>query len=112
MTGRKGLGEFEHLVLLAVLRLGERAFGPEISAELEESTGRSVTRGALYSTLNRLEDKGFLSWTPEEAGENRGGHIRRAFAVTPAGLQVLRKRRGALRRLWAGVEAVLDGGSQ
>lgn len=98
-------------MLLAVVRLGAEAFGPDIGEELERSAGRGVTRGALYSTLNRLEGKNFLAWTPEEPGEGRGGHIRRHFAVTADGLAALRERREALLTLWDGIESVLDGDS-
>jgi DNA-binding PadR family transcriptional regulator len=110
MGGREGLGEFEQLVLLVVIRLREEAFAPEIAAELETTARRGVTRGALYSTLNRLETKGLLEWAPEDPGPDRGGHIRRRFTVTPAGLAALRARRETLMTLWTGIESVLDGG--
>lgn len=109
MGGRSGLGEFEQLVLLVVVRLGTEAFAPEIARVLDERVGRGVTRGALYSTLNRLEEKGLLEWSPEKPGEDRGGHIRRRFDVTPEGLGALRHRRETLLTLWDGIEGVLDG---
>ncbi|HSR43258.1 MAG TPA: helix-turn-helix transcriptional regulator [Longimicrobiales bacterium] len=109
MGGRSGVGEFEQLVLLVVLRLGDGAFAPEGAAVLEESAGRSVTRGALYSTLNRLDQKGLLTWAPEEPGEDRGGHIRRLFSLTDAGLRTVRERRATMLNLWSGLESVLDG---
>ena len=111
MSGRSGLGEFEQLVLLVVVRLEAEAFGPEIAEELERSVGRAVTRGALYSTLNRLEEKGLLQWAAEDPGEGRGGHIRRLFDVTEAGLDALRERRDTLLTLWDGIERVLEGDS-
>ncbi len=106
------MGEFEQLVLLVILRLGDDAFGPAIARALDATVGRGVTRGALYSALNRLEAKGLVRWTPEEPGEDRGGHIRRLFALTDAGLEALRHRRQALLTLWEGIEGVLDGGSR
>lgn len=112
MGGRSGVGEFEQLVLLAVLRLGDGAFAPRVAEELDQAAGRSVTRGALYSTLNRLEEKGLLSWAPEDPDEDRGGHIRRLFALTEDGLAALRERRATLLTLWSGVESVLDGGGR
>ncbi|MEQ9401711.1 MAG: PadR family transcriptional regulator [Longimicrobiales bacterium] len=111
--GRKsGLGEFEQLVLLAILRLKEGAFAPEVADELEESVGRSVTRGALYSTLNRMEEKGWVVWETEEPGPGRGGHIRRRFSVTDAGLAELRLSRQTLLTLWDGLEGLLSGGGR
>lgn len=109
MGGRSGLGEFEQLVLLAIVRLGDEAFGPEIADELERSVGRGVTRGALYSTLNRLEQKGLLEWSASEPTDGRGGHIRRLFACTDDGLVALRERRAALLTMWDGIEDVLGG---
>lgn len=109
MTGRSGLGEFEQLVLLAIVRLESGAFAPNIADELENLVGRGVTRGALYSTLNRLESKDLVEWEAEDPDEGRRGHIRRRFSITPAGLLALRERRQALLRLWDGIEGVLDG---
>lgn len=110
MRERTGMGEFEQLVLLVVLRLDGSAFAPNIAETLEETVGRGVTRGALYSTLNRLETKGLLAWAPEEPGPDRGGHIRRLFSVTEAGLEALRARRTALLTLWDGLDGILDAG--
>ena len=62
MTQPPYLGEFEQQVLLVVLRLKDDAFGPDISRELEERAGRRVSRGALYTTFDRLEDKGLIRW--------------------------------------------------
>ena len=108
MGGRSGVGEFEHLVLLVVLGLGSEAFAPLIAERLERDAGRAVTRGALYSTLNRLESKGMLSWSPEEPGRDRGGHIRRRFSLTEVGLEELRDRRATLETLWSEVGGQLD----
>jgi DNA-binding PadR family transcriptional regulator len=102
-----GLGEFEHLVLLAILRAGDEASGPELARELERAIGRRVTRGALYSTLNRLEAKGLVRWTPEAPGPDRGGHIRRLFKATPSGVTAIRESRDALMTMWSGLERTL-----
>lgn len=109
MGGRSGLGEFEQLVLLVVVRLGAEAFAPEIADALEREVDRGVTRGALYSTLNRLESKRLLAWEPERPDPERGGHVRRLFTVTPEGLDALRDRRSTLLTLWDGIEDVIDG---
>ena len=111
MGSRSGLGELEQLILLSILRLEGRAFGPDIASDLEEAVGRRVTRGALYSTLNRMEEKGLVGWIPEEPGEDRRGHIRRLFSLTADGLKALRAQRQTLLTLWDGVGGVLDGSS-
>lgn len=100
------LGEFEQLVLLAVLRLGERAHAPEISRYLEDSIGRETSRGALYSSLSRLEQKGFLVWDVERPP---GGSLMRRFSVTEPGRDALRDTRDSLLTLWQGLEAELEG---
>jgi PadR family transcriptional regulator PadR len=102
------LGEFEHMLLLVVLQAGRNAYGPTISRELERKANRVVSRGALYSALGRLEEKGFLRWTLEEPGADRGGHPRRRFELTEPGLAALRTYREVLLRLWADLEGVLD----
>ena len=107
MTMPAYLGEFEHLLLLAVLRLGSDAYGVDIARELEVRAGRSVSRGALYTSLDRLEDKGLLRWKPSPGSAARSGMPRRLYTVTPAGLTALRAWRGTLRRMWQGVEHLL-----
>jgi DNA-binding PadR family transcriptional regulator len=111
MTRKASLGEFEQLLLLAVLRLRDEAFGSRIGTELEEKAGRRVSRGALYSSLDRLEGKGFLEWEVEPPTAERGGHPARCFALTPAGLGALREHQRAYRRLAAGLEEVLEEGA-
>ena len=101
------LGEFEHLLLLTVLRLGADAYGPEIAKELAVRAGRRVSRGALYSSLDRLERKGFLRWKAAEGSPLRDGLPRRLYTVTASGLDTLRESRDVLRRMWRGVEPLL-----
>ena len=103
------LGEFEQMVLLAILQRRDRAFGPAVSAELEARAGRSVSRGALYSALRRLEGKGYLRWHLEAATSDRGGHAARRFEVTESGLRALRISREALENLWSGLEDIVGG---
>ena len=110
MTRQAPLGEFEHLLLLAVLQLGSEAVATRVSEELDLKAGRRVSRGALYSSLDRLELKGFLTWTLEPATAERGGHPARRFQVTESGLAAVREQHAALRRLTAGLEDVLEGG--
>ena len=105
--GRDFPGEFEQMVLLAILRLREGAYALAIIRELDRQVDRAVSRGALYKTLERLEAKGLVAWSTEAATPDRGGHPRRLFAVTPAGIEVLRTSRDALFRLWDGLDPIL-----
>ena len=101
------LGEFEQMILLAVLRLTDEPHAPNISRLLEDDAGRRVSRGSLYTTLERLEAKGYLEWSIEAATSKRGGNRKRAFAVTPKGLAALRSSHKALTALSNGIEELL-----
>ena len=94
------LGEFEQMVLLAILQGGEDANAFQVRKELEGSAGRTVTKGAFYTTLDRLERKKYLTWTMRVAEQGRGGMPQRHFNVAPAGIRELRKSRDALVNLW------------
>ncbi len=107
MPGSKSLGEFEHLVLLAVLQLKADARAIDIRAHILEQVGRSVSRGALYSSLERLEKKGFLSWEVEDTTPERGGIPRRRFFVTEPGLEAVRNSLRAISILSDGLGEVL-----
>ena len=100
------LGEFEQLVMLCMLQLGEGAHALELRARVSTAAGRSVGRGALYRTLDRLEDKGWIDWRVEESGPDRGGHARRRFRVTRRGVAALRASRTMLEDLWSGLEVL------
>jgi DNA-binding PadR family transcriptional regulator len=100
-------GEFEQMVLLAILRLEGDAHALAVLAELDREAGRRVSRGTLYKTLDRMEAKGYVSWKVEGATPDRGGHPRRLFRVTASGLELLRTSREALLRLWSGLEPQL-----
>jgi PadR family transcriptional regulator PadR len=101
--GEHYLGEFEQIVLLAVVRLAEDAYGVPIRREIEKRAGRKVTVGALYSTLDRLEAKGYLcSWFAEPTAE-RGGRSRRYFRVEQPGTEALARAKDMLDRMWKGV---------
>ena len=99
------LGEFEQQVLLVIVRLGAEALGPDIGRELEARAGRRVSRGALYTTFDRLEDKGLLRYKTIPGTEARDGLPRRLYSVTAAGLASLRAAREVVRRLWDGLDA-------
>ena len=96
------VGMLEEQVMLAVVRTGADAYGMTVRRELEEVTGRAVTIGSVYITLDRLEAKGLV--TSSRATAARGTpSSRRVFAVTPLGLRVLAETRAMRERLWAGV---------
>lgn len=97
------LGEFEHVVLLTVLRLGEGAYGAMVRAEIERVTDRFPTIGAVHATLERLERKGLVSsWIGEPTAE-RGGKAKRHFKIEVDGIAALKDARKTLQRLHAGV---------
>lgn len=103
------LGEFEHMVLLAVLRLGDGAYGLKVGDELGALTDRQPSSGALYTTLERLERKGYLTSRLDHGSHAaRGGRPRRYYALTPAAMTAMRHSRKALKRLWAGFSRLLD----
>src|SRR5215216_4316261 len=108
MTRRASLGEFEHLVLLAILRLGDGAYAPAIMVELERETGRAPAPGSIYVTLDRLEEKGLLRSRLADASDERGGRPRRYLTVSALGIRELRASRNALLKLWRGVEGILE----
>ena len=106
------LGEFEQLVLLALLQVvaerKEEAPVQALRTRLDRLARRSVSRGALYRTLDRLEEKGWVAWTIDvEDVPERGGHPRRRFGVTPEGVAILQESRETLLGLWADLEEVL-----
>lgn len=103
------LGEFELIVMLAVVRLGEGAYGVPISREIEEQTGRDVAFGTVYATLERLQEKGFVRSELGEATPERGGRAKRYFRVTPMGLRTVRETKQTLIRLWRGLRELQGG---
>lgn len=101
------LGQFEHQVLLAILRRDSESYSVEIVDELERHTGREVATSAVFVALQRLKAKGLLVDRLVEPGPE-GGHARRYFALTDAALDAMRASRQSFLSLWAGVEAALD----
>jgi PadR family transcriptional regulator PadR len=101
--GRRALGEFEQAVLLAILRLGLNAYGVPIRHDLTERLGRAVSVGAIYTALERLEAKGFVSSWTGGATTERGGRAKRFYRVETPGLRALDEARTATRNLWAGL---------
>jgi PadR family transcriptional regulator PadR len=108
-VGDRGfLGEFEQMILLAALRLEGDAYGARLMEELESTVGRRVSRGSVYVTLDRLEEKGWIESELSDPRRERGGRPRRVVRVTSEGMQQLRRSREALLALWDGVERALD----
>jgi len=103
-------GEFEQMVLLAILHLGDGAYGVPVVDELRRRTGRKVLRPAVYVALRRLETKGLVRSRMGEPQARRGGRARKFYEVTPAGLDVVREARTAWLALWDGLQSHLDGG--
>lgn len=101
--GQSPLGEFEQMVLLAILRLEDEVYGVPITEEIERCTGRSVSPAAVYVTLRRLEKKGLVTSWLGEALPERGGKPRRYVRVLPEGLKDLRESRRMMDALWQGL---------
>ena len=110
MARREFLGGFELLVLLALIRLGDEAYGVPISEAIEESSGRDVALGSVYITLERLENKGFVSSALGEPTAVRGGRAKTYFRITAKGLREVRQAQRTLITLWRNVPQ-LHGGS-
>lgn len=110
MTSRH-VGELEHLLLLAIVRLEPDAYGMSILRELEDRAERTVSRGALYLVLERMVQKGYLDTRMGEPTSERGGRAKRFFALTDAGREALRVSGRSLLALWDGLESMLEEGS-
>jgi DNA-binding PadR family transcriptional regulator len=102
------LGEFEQMVLLAILHLRGETYGVPIVDEIERRTGRSVSRAAVYVTLRRLERKGLLSSRMSEPMPERGGKSRRCVKLKPAAIRLLRESRRAMDGMWKGLDPALS----
>jgi len=100
---RESLGHFELLVLLALLRAGDEAYGVPIANAIADSTGKRVILASVYNTLERLEQKGFVTSSFGEPTAERGGRAKRYFSITKAGLKEVRTAKRALTVLWRGV---------
>ncbi len=108
MASTNLLGEFEQLVLLAILQHRDEGYAILIRRAIEKVTDRPISRGALYRTLDRLEGKGLVAWELEGPTRDRGGNPRKRFDVTPAGVDGLRRSRSVVSRLSAGLEDLLE----
>jgi DNA-binding PadR family transcriptional regulator len=104
---RNALGEFEHLILLAVIRLGSNAYGANIIEEVEARTGRDISQAAAYIALKRLDEKGLLRSRMGPGTAERGDRAKRFFRVTAEGKVRLRDSAHALFSMWAGLDPAL-----
>jgi DNA-binding PadR family transcriptional regulator len=105
---KKFLGEFEQMIIAAVMGLGDDAYGVSIIESIARHTGRRVKSGALSVTLDRMERKGLVESRLGDAGEGRAGRRRRYVHVTPEGREMARESRTALLNLWRDVEEAYD----
>jgi DNA-binding PadR family transcriptional regulator len=101
------LGEFEQLVLLAILRSGEEAYGVPIVEQIKERTGREASRSAVYVALTRLEKRGLVSSRMGDPTPERGGKARRYFRLEPAAIELVRESKASLESMWEGLDPIL-----
>jgi PadR family transcriptional regulator len=101
-----GLGSLEHIVLLAVMRLGSNAYGMTVRREIDSATGRDLSIGAVYATLVRLESKGFVNSFSGEPTAERGGRAKRYFRMTAAGQGALRNTHEIIQKMSAGLKGL------
>lgn len=104
---KRYLGEFEQMLLLAVLHIGEGAYAVSIRRELTKRAGRRVARGAVYTSLDRLETKGYLTSFMSEPTSERGGRSKRCYRVSPSGVRALKSSKETMLKLWRGLESIL-----
>jgi DNA-binding PadR family transcriptional regulator len=102
------LGEFEQLILLSVVKLGEDAYGGTIREAIEQRTGRLVSSGAINTTLGRLADRQFVTWRLGEPIAGRAGRPRKYYAITPAGARALKDSVSTIRAMAGGLTAKLN----
>jgi len=104
MSGRDYLGEFEHMIVLALLRLEDRAYGVTVRQEIELRTQREVSIGAVYATLDRLEAKGYVKSYHGDPTPERGGRSKRFFRVTAKGVAAVNRAQRALQSMTEGLD--------
>ena len=104
--GQEPLGSLEHIVLLAVMRLGANAYGVTVRREIETATGRDLSIGAVYSTLVRLESKGLISSYTGEPTAERGGRAKRYFRMTAQGEAAVRNTHEIILKMSAGLRGL------
>jgi PadR family transcriptional regulator PadR len=106
MSGREYLGEFEHIIILALLRLEDRAYGVTVRQEIEFRIQREVSIGAVYATLDRLETKGYVKFRYGNPTPGRGGRSKRFFRVTAKGMAAVNRTQHSLRSMVEGLDLI------
>jgi PadR family transcriptional regulator PadR len=106
MRVRDYLGEFEHIIVLALLRLEDRAYGVTVRQEIELRTKREVSIGAVYATLDRLQAKGYVTSYLGDPTPERGGRSKRFFHVTAKGVTAVNRTQHALQSMTAGLDLI------
>jgi PadR family transcriptional regulator len=106
MSNRDYLGEFEHIVILALLRLGDRAYGVTVRQEIEARISREVSIGAIYATLDRLEEKGYVKSELGDPTPERGGRSKRFFRVSARGVAAVNRTHRAVKTMTAGLDVI------
>lgn len=104
MPSTPSLGEFEQIVLLAIMRVGADAYGVTIHSEIKSKTGRNPAPGALYTTLDRLEEKGLLTSRLGEPTPQRGGRPKRYFQINAAGIEAVARAQRSYQNLMEGLQ--------
>jgi PadR family transcriptional regulator, regulatory protein PadR len=107
MTDSNNLGELEHLILLAVLRLEPHAYAVPVVEDIERNTGRTISKAAVYIGLARLERKGLLRSRLADPTPERGGRAKRYFHVQSEAIKLLRESRRGLLKMWVGLDSIL-----
>jgi len=106
MSGRGYIGEFEHLILLALLQLQDQAYGVTVRREIQFRTKRDVSIGAVYATLGRLETKGYVKSRRGDPTPERGGRSKRFFRVTTKGMAAVNRAHRALESMTEGLDLI------
>ncbi len=109
MPNPNAISNFELMVLLALIRLGDEAYGVPISQEIEEHSGHDVALGSIYAALERLQHRGFVSSTVGEPTPERGGRAKKYFKITGKGLKVVQETQQTLTRMWKGLPKLQGG---
>jgi PadR family transcriptional regulator PadR len=109
MPNPNAISNFELMVLLALIRLGDEAYGVPISQEIEKYSGHDVALGSVYAALERLQNRGFVSSIVGEPTPERGGRAKKYFKITGKGMEVVQETQYTLTRLWKGVPKLQGG---